>query len=754
MEFSKATLDPNRFYQEGSFIISFLNQVKDPKCNRIINPDITTTNRPPSFCKKCGQIYCYDCIRNERRPLRICMSCKESLLTQVVPTKLLEKLLTLDVYCRYRENGCETIYALDMERKHFQKCRYRRKEEKKDSDNEISEGEDDNIDQEHQGKILHKQKLRLIKDKASGNNHSVLLCKSDHPFTRVFEIPNNKLKDMGDCSVCLSKYRNYDMGFLYCQICNYKLCAECESLYLNSVNAIRSLNPVIKSKDSTEPLRDDNGHMLRRIFTVYKFNKYECFKCRKKHLDATEGGVLHCDECSYDVCPACEDTILLKKKEEQSKLCSNCQEAFKKQESKEAKGTINCPIQHHKMFWVPENYSENEYCSICLVEKCTLTCDCDYNLCKLCVDRALKSINANQTDNPKSLGKYCPAGHQLFNALLYNHNCDICRNTIKSTPETLALRCKLCDFDVCFNCHPNYSVKKGKPIVFECPNSHICERSIGIHRWGEQESFSCIVCKNKYNSANVAGYGCEECRYYHNVDMNICDSCFELNIRDTAIEMKSIKSLINTGFLDKNEHVLVKIKNLSQIANDKTKYQNNSYCCVKCQKCKISDNVEAFHCNTCDYDICATCAKKILLELEIIQNEKNKEKYLSKNENQVLEESEDDLEEKQSRNSNSDSNSYDESEESSEENDEDDKDLIKENKIEEKDILKQIKAHNNQELPIKESISLKRELSNKNNSILMEPYENDYESESYGEKSSKNKNEKSVSLASSRSGFD
>ena len=230
--------------------------------------------------------------------------------------------------------------------------------------------------------------------------------------------------------------------------------------------------------------------------------------------------------------------------------------------------------------------------------------ECNFNICKKCVENNSKYPLSNFTHKQINLLKYKFSYHK--HPLIYCRssrkdnnfnfwNCNKCHS--KFTNKIWSFYCTYCDFDLCLICAKKFVPRDdllNESGIKINEHEHILIYLINNKNW------SCNICSASYNP-NIAKFYCSICDY------NVCNNC-KIKINN---EKKNLNLNSNSKIYSDNNLVDTKYHDHSLIycntsRNEKETYWNCNVCRVKYGPQKWS-----FYCTKCDYDLCYNCFIKI-----------------------------------------------------------------------------------------------------------------------------------------------
>ena len=295
-------------------------------------------------------------------------------------------------------------------------------------------------------------------------------------------------------------------------------------------------------------------------------------------------------------------------------------------ENRESPKNTQIGTKYHKHGVVLLYSNENWKCQKCHIEKknnepkyhCSLP-ECNFNICKTCIENNSKYPLADYTHKQIYLSKYKfdYHNHPLIYCRSSRHNdnfnfwnCNKCRLLFSN--RIWSFYCTYCDFDLCLFCAkklvPQDDLLNGWGIKLD-EHAHTLIYLINNRNW------SCNICYASFNS-NTAKYYCSICDY------NVCNNCKDKRNK----EKKNLS-------LNRN------LKNYSEGNFVNTKYHRHSliYCNTSrneietvwnCDVCGIKYGAQSwsFYCTKCDYDVCYNCFKKAKEKNELTFLEKLNDK--------------------------------------------------------------------------------------------------------------------------------
>jgi len=314
----------------------------------------------------------------------------------------------------------------------------------------------------------------------------------------------------------------------------------------------------------------------------YATNVYVCDRCKVEGFDAAECGVYHCDECQFDLCPACSTHS------EKKKLKSlSCEKGHVMVKTFNILAVCKNPV---------DSYKDNKYhCNICGAEHIdalkygTYHCDtCQFNLCPSC-------------SSSSKMGKlkkfHCEKGHimvKTFDLLAVTNNavgtykdniyhCDKCKKEFIDCKKVGAYHCDTCQYDLCPDCsshHPKRSLRK-----LHCNRGHVLLKTFELKSITKHDStsysknfYKCDKCGSTLDATKSGVYHCDDCMY------DLCPHC------------------------SKGHHLVYTEDLASLTKHSGNSYNENQFVCDKCltlQDCSSKGGV--FHCDICMFDICIHC---------------------------------------------------------------------------------------------------------------------------------------------------
>ena len=267
--------------------------------------------------------------------------------------------------------------------------------------------------------------------------------------------------------------------------------------------------------------------------------------------------------------------------------------------------------KYHKHGVVLLLSNENWKCQKCHVYKknseskyhCSLP-ECNFNICKTCIDNNSKYPLTDFTHKQINLLKYKFSYHN--HPLLYcrssRHNnnlnfwrCNNCHLTF--TNRIWSFYCTYCDFDLCLICArklvPQDDLLNGFGIKIN-EHEHTLIYLINNKNW------SCNICNTSYNLNNGKFY-CSICDY------NVCNNC-KIKINN---EKKNLNLNSNSKIYSGNNFIDTKYHNHSLIYCNTSRNENDTY--WNCDVCRVKYGPQSwsFYCTKCDYDLCYNCFSKI-----------------------------------------------------------------------------------------------------------------------------------------------
>jgi len=127
--------------------------------------------------------------------------------------------------------------------------------------------------------------------------------------------------------------------------------------------------------------------------------------------------------------------------------------------------------------------------------------------------------------------------------------------------------------------------------IFDCASLHILIRIYDVRGEFRDNVYYCEMCQqNATRPIDEGVLHCNQCNY------DICPSC-SVNFQCQEVhEMQCMKG-----------HVMFKTLDILGITNSPYFYQDNVFYCHVCKKSSDCTKNGAFHCDACNYDVCALC---------------------------------------------------------------------------------------------------------------------------------------------------
>ena len=489
-----------------------------------------------------------------------------------------------------------------------------------------------------------------------------LKCKLNHPLKKVYEVyPFNLYK----CSVCNKKDLNaLDEGTFYCNECEYFLCPDCEKNENDQLKAEEDKSKAAKKIEYDEDddnLYCENDHVLELTYNVYTYNDFICNLCREDK-NCEDEGVYHCSECNYDICPSCAEKELNERQgDENSDAAGEGEDDDEEQANIKKKSEISKNIliycdEGHLMDKVTQQTDFKYKCNSCeegeqdkqvnsgeiLLNCCRY--ECDSYLCPSCIQIAVEdlynennySIDYDDNDeldygNPSRTDKYCESGHLMvmlsnlkdytdqdsekYRKNLYTCSFEGCGKEFNSTKK-VCLHCDICLFDICEEHEKVYVGAEVKSL--SCINHHYMVKTKNLKNLTNRSDndYVCNFCRRQYQSDQNGVYYCNDCSF------GICFTCYDERFQNSSDcnEYFKIELTCDRG------HYLVKVNNLKGYTQHQVEpYLSNRYDCNQCHKRLNMDYKEVWHCDTCKYDLCPSCAAAKYLNEEEIAHDEEKE---------------------------------------------------------------------------------------------------------------------------------
>jgi hypothetical protein len=674
MKEAKSTLDYTRFHNDGPLMGSFLARYFDLNCKRMVSP-YTSSNKAPFACKKCYQFYCYDCIKNQKTSINICLRCKGKLVTVSVTGTGLNELLGFQVYCKNRDFGCEKSYRLKDEQTHMQFCKYN-KDEAYDSDSS-EDSLSDPLEDVKTGLAISQSKrftARIYWEPIKKVNEYV--CTNDHPLQILGY--NVYISSHVSCVNCREeKYVGYLPDGLTCRECRQYVCPKCTKLYNMDTE-------VVVTCLKEHPL-------VKQVVNIEGKTFVECYECSEK-FSTIQGNcfMYSCLKCQQFMCEKCQKQLLKEKETPlgEVKTVSNCFNPLVLNQE-QMLNAINCDKGHplQKNFKI-DGKVQDYRCNKCLKRHLSsadgvLRCgSCQHNVCPSCEERLLAAKTKETTDvacktcknTSKQVKKFqrvlkCPSNRHILGKFTESKQLRCSLNCpFKSTTTILGCEC----FGICQLCC-NYvtetnNVENPDFLKFNCvkgghqlhdwqmysasSDCQLCLKDLSYNA----DTICCqncdfnvcsdckkgystgpileIVCCNSYKmnrkltETYVSEYYCSFCQKIlpRSIPYYLTQNCSGRSFCDPCVKNYMIKHLPQgTGVTDfffnqylkcEAKHQLVKYPNIEEfrtsIARDEPEKK------FRCFLCKNPKPTEQwfYRCNKekCNYDLCMTCAEKIKVE--------------------------------------------------------------------------------------------------------------------------------------------
>ena len=116
LRFTKTMASP----QQSGYQCQFVNSVRDYEC-----PVCLHVTREPFLTSCCGQHFCQVCISRILTDNKPCPCCKENSFTTLLDKKQKRKVLSLTVYCKQKNKGCQWVGGLrELENHLCENCQF------------------------------------------------------------------------------------------------------------------------------------------------------------------------------------------------------------------------------------------------------------------------------------------------------------------------------------------------------------------------------------------------------------------------------------------------------------------------------------------------------------------------------------------------------------------------------------------------------------------------------------------------------